>query len=126
MLSLRARKGIPLFTPVKGDVICILDDYNGNLTYVKYIYGSFYDKFLKKALNLNRAAIIMPILGNTTDLESFPLMKKLFKEIIRIEKCDSNILYNNSNTELSLFTVTVIQCRISSIMANLVYEVCYS
>ncbi|MFX1570128.1 MAG: tRNA pseudouridine(13) synthase TruD [Promethearchaeota archaeon] len=102
MLSLRVKKGFPLFTPIKGDVISILDDYNGNLTYVNYIYGSFYDKFLKKALNLNRAAIIMPIIGNTTDLESFPLMKTLFEDTIKIEKVDKNILYNKSNTELEM------------------------
>ena len=102
MLSLRVKKGFPLFTPVKGDAICLLDDYNGNLTFVKYIYGGFYDKFLKKALNLNRAAIIMPIIGNTTKLESFPLMKKLFEETIKTEKFDKNILYIKSNTELEI------------------------
>lgn len=102
MLSLRIKKGFPLFTPVKGDVICILDDYNGNLTFVKYIYGGLYDKFLKKALNLNRAAIIMPIIGNTTELESFPLMKKLFEETIKIDKIEKNILFDQPDTELEM------------------------
>ncbi len=102
MLSLRVEKGLPLFKPIKGDVICLLDDYNGNLTYVKYKYGGLYDKFLRKALNLNRAVIIMPIIGTTTDLESFPLLKTLFEEIIRKEKIDRNILYNTLNTELEM------------------------
>ncbi|MFX0155474.1 MAG: tRNA pseudouridine(13) synthase TruD [Candidatus Hodarchaeota archaeon] len=102
MLSLRVKKGFPLFKPIKGDVINILDDYNGNLTYVKYIYRGFYEKFLKKALNLNRAVIIMPIIGNTTDLELFPLVKSLFKEIITLERINKNILFNNLNTELDM------------------------
>ena len=99
MLSLRIEKGFPLFKPIKGDVVCILDDYNGNPTYVKYIYGGFYDKFLKLALNLNRAVIIMPIIGNTTDLELFPLMKTLFEEVIKFERIDKNILYDKLKNE---------------------------
>lgn len=99
MLSLRVEKGFPLFKPIKGDVISILDDYNGNVTYVKYIYGESYDKYLKKALDLNRAAIIMPIIGNTTDLELFPLMKSLFEEITKRERIDKYILSSKLNTE---------------------------
>lgn len=102
MLSLRVEKGLPLFEPIKGDVISILDDYNGNLTYVKYIYGGSYDKYLKKAIDLNRAALIMPIIGNTTDLELFPLMKSLFEEIVKRERIDKYILSSKLNTELEM------------------------
>lgn len=91
MLSIRVEKGLPLFKPVRGDVISILDDYNGNITPVKYIYGNSYDSYLNKALNLNRAAIIIPIIGTNTNLDEFPLMKLLFEEIAKQENINKNI-----------------------------------
>ena len=96
MLSLRVEKGFPLFRPLEGDVISILDDYNGNLTKVKHIYGKSYDVSLKKALELNRAAIVIPIIGYNTNLDEFPLMKSLVEEILKQEKIDRNIF----NSEL--------------------------
>lgn len=95
MLSKRIEKGFSLFEPVKGDVISILDDYNGNVTQVKYIYGDSYDKYLNKALNLNRAAIIFPIVGTNTNLDDFPFMKSLFEEIIKQENVNKDIFKNN-------------------------------
>ncbi|MFX0140180.1 MAG: tRNA pseudouridine(13) synthase TruD, partial [Candidatus Hodarchaeota archaeon] len=75
-------------------IIAILDDYNGNITQVKYIYGDSYDRYLKKALNLNRAAIIIPIIGTNTNLDEFPLMKLLYEEIAYKENMNKN-LFNN-------------------------------
>lgn len=89
MLSKRVEKGLPLFKPIKGDVIGILDDSNGNLTPVKYIYGNSYDRYLKKALTLKHAAIILPIIGSVTNLDEFPLMKLFFNEIARYIKIDN-------------------------------------
>ncbi len=94
MLSKRVEKGFSLFKPMKGDVISILDDYNGNLTQVKYIYGNSYDSYLKKALNLNRATIVFPIIGTNTNLDEFPSVKLLFEEIIKEEGIDKHILTN--------------------------------
>ncbi|MBY8991005.1 MAG: tRNA pseudouridine(13) synthase TruD [Candidatus Lokiarchaeota archaeon] len=91
MLSTRVKKGISLFKPVKGDVIAILDDYNGNITKVKYIYGENYDKFVKKALKLDRATVVLPIIGSTTNLDNFPLMKTIFKDLCNIENIDTKI-----------------------------------
>jgi tRNA pseudouridine13 synthase len=91
MVSRRIMKGIPLFKPVKGDVIAILDDVNGNITQVKYIYGGKYDKFLKKALKLDRASIVLPIIGSLTILDEFPLMKTIFEDICKLEKIDEKI-----------------------------------
>ncbi|KKM20106.1 hypothetical protein LCGC14_1648850, partial [marine sediment metagenome] len=96
MLSLRVEKGFPLFRPLEGDAISILDDYNGNLTQVKHIYGKSYDVYLKKASELNRAAVVIPIIGNNTNLDEFPLMKSLVEEILKQEKIDRNIF----NSEL--------------------------
>ncbi|MFX1392926.1 MAG: tRNA pseudouridine(13) synthase TruD [Promethearchaeota archaeon] len=93
MLSLRVKKGIPL-NPVKGDTISILDDDNGNITQIKYIYGrlgGLYDKYLDEAMELNRAAIVVPIVGYNSNLDEFPLMKKLYEEIIKQEHLDKNI-----------------------------------
>jgi tRNA pseudouridine13 synthase len=94
MLSIRVEKGFPLFKPVNGDVISILDDYNGNITQVKYIFGKSYDTYLNKALKFNRAAIITPIIGIYTNLDEFPLMKLLYKEIAEQENLKKNIFNN--------------------------------
>ncbi|TFG29378.1 MAG: tRNA pseudouridine(13) synthase TruD [Promethearchaeota archaeon] len=97
MISLRAEKGISLTKPVQGDAISILDDDHGQITHIKYIYGNLqgkYDKFLKRAINLNRAAIVIPIVGYDTDFNEFPLMRSLFEEII--EKEAINITIFNS------------------------------
>ena len=95
MLSTRVKKGISLFKPVKGDVISILDDSNGNITQVKYIYGGKYDKFLNKALKLDRAIVVLPIIGSTTNLDKFPLMKTIFKDLCKLENIDPKIFIDN-------------------------------
>ncbi len=100
IISLRLEKGFNLYKPIKGDVISILDDYNGNITQVKYLFGEAYDKFLKKALELNRAAIIIPILGTNTNLDEFPVMKPLYEDILKQEKINMAIFNNNLNHEL--------------------------
>lgn len=94
MISTRVKKNIPLFKPVRGDVISILDDTNGNITQVKYIYGGKYDQFLKRALKINRALIVLPIIGSTTKLDEFPLMKTIFEDICKIEKINKDIFYS--------------------------------
>ena len=97
MLSKRVEKGFSLFEPMKGDVICILDDYNGNKTKVKYIYGGNLDNYLKKALNLNRAAIVIPLIGTNTNLNDFPFMKLLFEKILKQENIDKEIFNKTLN-----------------------------
>ncbi len=99
MLSKRIEQGIPLFKPIKGDVISILDDFNGNVTQVKYIYGNHYDIFLKKALNMNRATIVIPLIGANTNLDDFPFMKLLFKKISKEEHIDKDIFNMDLNSE---------------------------
>ncbi|UCC18209.1 MAG: tRNA pseudouridine(13) synthase TruD [Promethearchaeota archaeon] len=94
MLSLRVEKNYPLFNPVEGDVLSILDDYNGRITLVKYIYGKSYDKYLEKALKLNRAAIIIPIIGTDTRLDEYPLMKLLYNETLKQENIRKDLFYN--------------------------------
>ncbi|MFX1573449.1 MAG: tRNA pseudouridine(13) synthase TruD [Promethearchaeota archaeon] len=94
MLSKRVEKGFSLFKPIEGDVISILDDYNGNITQVKYIYGNSYDRYLKKALQLNRAMIVFPIIGTNTNFDEFPFSKLLFDEIKKEEGIDDNIFNN--------------------------------
>jgi tRNA pseudouridine13 synthase len=91
MISLRYQKGFSLFEPLKGDVISILDDDNGNITEVNYIYGGDYDDYLKRAMNLNRASIIAPIIGYGTDMNKFPLMKTFSDIILEQENISQNI-----------------------------------
>ena len=111
MLSLRVKKGIPLFKPVKGDVICILDDYDGNVTKIKYTFGGIYDKYLKKALKLNRASIALPIIGNSTILDEYPLIKYIYEEVAKSDRIDKNIFYskyiNGSEFKGSIRAMTV-------------------
>lgn len=95
MLSLRIKKGYPLFKPIKGDVISILNDVNGQCTQIVYKYGGCYDKHLKEALRLNRASIVIPLIGYDTDLSKFPLMNELIKEICMMEQIDGDIFNNN-------------------------------
>ncbi|MFX1313776.1 MAG: tRNA pseudouridine(13) synthase TruD [Promethearchaeota archaeon] len=95
MVSKRVEKGISLFKPIKGDVISILDDFNGNTTLVKYIYGNSYDSYLEEALNQNRATIVIPIIGTNTNLDEFPFAKTLFEEIAKEENFDKHIFRNN-------------------------------
>ncbi|MFW9820874.1 MAG: tRNA pseudouridine(13) synthase TruD [Candidatus Thorarchaeota archaeon] len=95
MVSKRVQKGFPLFKPVRGDVISILDDFNGNITPVKYIYGNPYDVYLNKALDFNRAAIAVPIIGINTNLDEYPLMKLLFEEIAEQENMNKDIFNSN-------------------------------
>ena len=91
MLTIRIKKGISPFEPVNGDVIVILDDEKGDLTSIKYIYGGRYDKFLKEAILLNRAYIVIPLVGYNTKMDEYPLMNKFFEELLKEEKIDSTI-----------------------------------
>ncbi|MBD3340196.1 MAG: tRNA pseudouridine(13) synthase TruD [Candidatus Lokiarchaeota archaeon] len=93
-ISMRVKEGFSLFAPEPGDVIGILDDDRGRLTQVKYIYGNKdckYDKFLDKALTLNRAVIVVPIIGYDTNLDDFPLMKQFFSKILEEEELNPKI-----------------------------------
>jgi len=83
MLTLRVMKGFSLFKPIKGDKISILDDYNGDVTRALYIYGDKYDETIDKALDLNRAVIVFPIIGYNTNFDEFPLANKWLKEIFK-------------------------------------------
>ena len=88
MLTLRIKNGISPFEPVDGDVIVILDDDKGNLTSIKYIFGGKYDKFLKEAIQLNRAYIVIPLVGYNTRMDEYPLMNRFFEEILIKEKIE--------------------------------------
>ena len=99
MLSLRIKKGIHLFKPLSGDVISILDDFNGNITPVTYTYGGLYDRYLDEALELNRASIVLPIIGKLTNLDDFPLMGSIFKEIAKKEGISDDIFKSGIGTK---------------------------
>ena len=91
MLTMRIMKGFPLFKPINGDVISILDDVDGQCTQIIYKYGGTYDKYLKEALKLKRASIIFPIIGYDTNLDEFPLVKDLIEEIFSEEHINEDI-----------------------------------
>ncbi len=95
MLSLRVKKGISLFEPLNGDVVCLLDDDNGLITQVKYVYGGLYDDYLTKAIKLNRAVIVYPIIGFNSNLDESPPMKLVFEEVIKEENIDAKIFNSN-------------------------------
>ncbi|TFG00327.1 MAG: tRNA pseudouridine(13) synthase TruD [Promethearchaeota archaeon] len=91
LISMRVQEGFPLFEPVEGDIITILDDTNGHETNAVYEYDGKYDKYLKEALKLKRAVIVAPIIGYNTDLDDFPLMKHLFEKIMKQEDINPQI-----------------------------------
>ncbi len=91
MLSLRGKKGISLFEPLNGDAVCLLDDDNGLITQVKYVYGGLYDEYLSEAIKLNRAVLISPIIGFNSDLNEFPLMRPILEEVLKEEGINPNI-----------------------------------
>jgi len=91
MLAMRIKKGFPLFKPKNGDVISILDDFDGQYTQIIYKYGGNYDKYLKEALKLKRASIVFPLIGYDTDLDEFPLVKDLIEEIFSKEHINEDI-----------------------------------
>jgi tRNA pseudouridine13 synthase len=94
LITLRVKKGYSLFKPEIGDVICILDDENGHLTKVKYQYGGPFDSFLEEAISLNRARIIVPLIGCDTNLEDFPLFNELLRDLFIQENINPLIFQN--------------------------------
>jgi tRNA pseudouridine13 synthase len=99
MLSLRYRKGFSLNNPIKGDIISILDEENGNITQIKYLYNGLYDKYLQEAYDLNRAKIVYPLIGYSTNLDDFPTLKPLILEILKEEGISIEI-FNNKLLEI--------------------------
>ncbi|MFX0077404.1 MAG: tRNA pseudouridine(13) synthase TruD [Candidatus Hermodarchaeota archaeon] len=94
MLSLRIMKGISLIEPTDGDIFVILDEENGNITQVKYLYNDLYDKYLLEAYNLNRAKIVYPLIGYNTNLNDFTTIKSLILEILNREDISLEIFSN--------------------------------
>lgn len=84
-LSKRIQLGYPRFKPVKGDLIGILEDEMGHLTKIKYLYNGHLKKPLKKALKIDRAAIISPIIGYDSELNPSHLMSKIYLKILKDE-----------------------------------------
>ena len=99
-ISRRVQKGYHLFHPYDGDVLNILDDVNGQYTQVLYTYGGLYDEYLDKALEMGRAILIAPIIGYGTDLEEFPLMKKIYEEVFQEIGVGFDIFQNYYKSEL--------------------------
>jgi tRNA pseudouridine13 synthase len=81
-ISERVLKGHSLFLPKKGDKISILHSVNGLNSPIVFSYEKNYRKHLDKAKNLDRAAILCPIIGYKTDLTDCyfgPIYRKLLK-----------------------------------------------
>jgi len=94
MITLRYKKGISLNKPIKGDIFNILDDENGNITQIKYLYNGLYDEFLQEAYDLNRAKIVYPLIGYNTNLDDYPNIKPLVLEILHNEGISADIFNN--------------------------------
>ncbi len=94
LVSLRYKKENSLNKPIKGDIFNILDEKNGNITQIKYIFNGLYDKYLQEAYDLNRAKIVYPLIGYNTNLDDFPIIKSLVLEIIKNEGISEDIFRN--------------------------------
>ncbi len=95
LITLRVKNGFSLFQPVNGDLIGILDEENGNLTNVTYLYGRTYDKYLDEAISLNRARIVIPLIGYDTKMDKFPLINQLLRELLIEEDIKTSIFENS-------------------------------
>ncbi|GAF98901.1 unnamed protein product [marine sediment metagenome] len=66
---------------------------------------------MKKALKLNRASIALPIIGNNTILDEYPLMKYIYEDVAKSDRIDNNIFYskyiNESEFKGSIRAMTV-------------------
>ncbi len=88
-VSKRIKNGIPLSTPVKGDVIAILKDIKGSPSLVKYYYdggNGWNDKNIEKAFQRDRATILAPVLGYKTNLSDYPIFSEIYNEILDEEQ----------------------------------------
>jgi len=94
LVSLRHKKGISLNKPIKGDILVILDEENGNITQIKYLYNGLYDKYLQEAYDLNRAKIVYPLIGYKTNLDDFPVVNSFVQEILKKEGISMEIFSN--------------------------------
>lgn len=95
LITLRVKNGFSLFQPVSGDVIGILDEENGHLTKVKYLYGRTYDKYLDEAISLDRARIVIPLIGYDTNTDEFPLFNQLLRDLLIEEDIKPSIFENS-------------------------------
>jgi tRNA pseudouridine13 synthase len=86
VVSMRIRQGIPIHQPVKGDLICILKEKNGNSSLVFYKYGGWNDDSILKSFKHQRAAIICPILGYKTKIEDYPFFEPIIKKLLEEEQ----------------------------------------
>lgn len=94
MITLRYKKGFSLDKPINGDIFNILDDENGNITQINYLYNGLYDEFLQEAYNLNRAKIVYPLIGYNTNLDDYQNTKSLVLEILHNEGISADIFTN--------------------------------
>lgn len=94
LVSLRYKKENSLNKPIEGDIFNILDEKNGNITQIKYLFNGLYDKYLQEAYDLNRAKIVYPLIGYNTNLDDFPTIKSLILEIIKNEGISEDIFRN--------------------------------
>lgn len=83
-ISIRKLKGDPLHQPRFNDKITLLDSPRGSNTLLEYRYGTWYDEYLLKALEMDRATILCPILGKDSDL-SKEYFRSIYSEILKEE-----------------------------------------
>jgi tRNA pseudouridine13 synthase len=93
-ISLRKLKGDPLHQPKPRDKITLLDSPRGSITLLSYHYGNWYDEFINRALELDRATILCPILGKDTHLSN-QYFDSIYSEILKEENFTLNEFKNS-------------------------------
>lgn len=84
-ISQRMNKIGNLFEPKRNDLISLLLDENGLTTPVRYNYTKWKKRYLNKALEMDRARIMCPILGYDSKLKD-NYFKSTYSHILRKEK----------------------------------------
>ncbi|MHA1339504.1 MAG: tRNA pseudouridine(13) synthase TruD [Promethearchaeota archaeon] len=93
-VSERVKRGYPLHIPQKNDLISILDSPNGLITPLKYKFGKWYDVYIKRAFELNRATILCNILGYEVRLDN-TFFQPIYKEIMDKEGINLDLFKEN-------------------------------
>ena len=100
-ISERLNQGYSISTPVKGDLIAILQEPRSQPSLVFYKFGPWHDEFILKAFTYDRATIVAPILGYNTKLDHFPFFQTICEKILQDENFTLDMFKSKYSTIFS-------------------------
>jgi len=82
------KKGDPIHRPIKGDIVAVLLEKKGNTSLIRYKYHGgdcWNDHIIEKAFNHERAAVLAPIVGHKTRLDTYSSFSHVLRELFEEE-----------------------------------------